>query len=87
VQLQHHYELFIAQIISFLRTVCFFCQFHPAKESGSLAATLLVRSRNQHKPCRRRIVSRSSMTVSPRRRYKTAARASLSVFQSSVFNR
>ena len=44
--------------------------------SGSLVQTLLVRSRNQHKPCRRRIVSRSSMTVSPRRRCKPAARIS-----------
>jgi len=43
---------------------------------GSLVPTLLVRTWNQHKPCRRTIVNRSSLTVSPRRRCKTAARTS-----------
>jgi hypothetical protein len=79
-KLQHHFELFIVAIISSLLKSCFFCQFSPAVNSGSLVATLLVRSRNQHKPCRCSIVSRSSMTVSPRRRCKTAARISLPVF-------
>src|ERR1700739_227937 len=75
-----HGLLFGKQIISCLHKICFFCQFHSAMDSGSLAATLLVRSRNQHKPCRCRIVGRSSVTVPPRRRYKTAARASILVF-------
>lgn len=77
-QLQRHYQIVHRRlIISFFLKVCFFCQFYPAMNSGSLAATLLVRSRNQHRPCRRRIVSRSSVTVSPRRRCKTAARIQL----------